>query len=233
MHVRDVPDAADFRLVDVRRPPPDWALDAVVYQIFPDRFADRSQDRSRVAGLGRARRLGRPGRRQPRTARWRASSTAATSTASPRTWTTSSRLGVDVVYLTPFFPARSNHRYDASSFDTVDPLLGGDEALRRLVEAAHERGLQVMGDFTTNHTGDGPRVVPERGPGDPDSDERDYYLYEDGTLRRLARGPVAAQAQPPQRGAAPTHLRATRGGVVRQWLGRPAASTAGGSTSRT
>ncbi len=38
MHVRDVPDAADFRLVTYDAPPA-WALDAVVYQIFPDRFA--------------------------------------------------------------------------------------------------------------------------------------------------------------------------------------------------
>ena len=34
----DVPDATDFRLV-AHPPPPDWARDAVVYQIFPDRFA--------------------------------------------------------------------------------------------------------------------------------------------------------------------------------------------------
>ena len=38
-------------------------------------------------------------------------------------------LGVNLLYLTPVFPARSNHRYDASTFDHVDPLLGGDEAL--------------------------------------------------------------------------------------------------------
>ena len=29
------------------------------------------------------------------------------------------RLGVNTVYLTPFFPARSNHRYDASTFDRI------------------------------------------------------------------------------------------------------------------
>ena len=34
-----------------------------------------------------------------------------------------------MIYLTPFFPARSTHRYDATTFDRVDPLLGGDEAL--------------------------------------------------------------------------------------------------------
>ena len=33
-------------------------------------------------------------------------------------------------------PGASNHRYDASSFDHVDPLLGGDAALSRLSDAA-------------------------------------------------------------------------------------------------
>ena len=59
-----------------------------------------------------------------------------------------------MLYLTPVFPARSNHRYDASTFDHVDPVLGGDDAFAALVEAAHARGLRVMGDLTTNHTGD-------------------------------------------------------------------------------
>ncbi len=41
-------------------------------------------------------------------------------------------LGADLIYLTPFFPARSTHRYDATTFDRVDPLLGGDVALASL-----------------------------------------------------------------------------------------------------
>jgi alpha-glucosidase len=48
-------------------------------------------------------------------------------------------LGVNALYHTPIFPAESNHRYDAASFDHVDALLGGDEAYRRLIEAAHAR----------------------------------------------------------------------------------------------
>ncbi len=49
-------------------------------------------------------------------------------------------LGANVLYLTPFFPAGSTHRYDATTFDEVDPLLGGDEALAALVRAAPARG---------------------------------------------------------------------------------------------
>lgn len=64
-----------------------------------------------------------------------------------------SALGVTQLYLTPFFPGESNHRYNAESFDTVDPLLGGDEALIALVREAHKRGISVLGDITTNHVG--------------------------------------------------------------------------------
>ena len=63
-------------------------------------------------------------------------------------------LGATLLYLTPVFEAWSNHRYDAVSFDRVDPLLGGDEALARLIDAVHARGLRLIGDLTTNHTGD-------------------------------------------------------------------------------
>jgi alpha-glucosidase len=148
----DVPDATDFRLV-ADAPPPDWSRDAVVYQIFPDRFA-----RSPEAG------------RRP-LPDW----------AVPCAWDTPvvdrgpetprqlyggdldgiaarldhlAALGVNTVYLTPIFPARSTHRYDAAGFDRVDPLLGGDAALARLAAAVHARGWRLLGDLTTNHCGD-------------------------------------------------------------------------------
>ena len=73
---------------------------------------------------------------------------------SPLVLTTSQSLGANTVYLTPIFPSRSNHRYDASTFSYVDPLLGGDEALKRLAEAVHSRGMRLIGDITTNHVGD-------------------------------------------------------------------------------
>ncbi|MGC4745677.1 alpha-amylase family glycosyl hydrolase [Micromonospora sp. DT201] len=40
------------------------------------------------------------------------------------------------------------------SFDRVDPLLGGDAALARLSGAVRARGWLLIGDITSNHTGD-------------------------------------------------------------------------------
>ncbi|MGK5738272.1 glycoside hydrolase family 13 protein [Micromonospora sp. URMC 103] len=174
----DVPDAGDFRLVS-HAPPPDWARDAVIYQIFPDRFA-----RSAAAD-------GRP----------------APDWAIPCDWDTPvvgrgpetpyqfyggdldgiverldhlDRLGVNTVYLTPIFPARSNHRYDAADFDAVDPLLGGDAALARLADAVHARGWRLLGDITSNHTGDAHRWFTAAAS-DRYAPERELYYFDEAT----------------------------------------------------
>ncbi|MFG1801929.1 glycoside hydrolase family 13 protein [Micromonospora carbonacea] len=171
----DVPDHGDFKLV-THAPPPAWARDAVIYQIFPDRFA-RS-----AAADGRA----------------------APDWAVPCDWDTPvvgrgpqtprqfyggdldgiaerldhlDRLGVDTVYLTPIFPARSNHRYDAASFDTVDPLLGGDAALARLADAVHARGWRLLGDITSNHTGDAHHWFTAA-VSDVTAPERELYYFD-------------------------------------------------------
>ncbi|MBL7262241.1 glycoside hydrolase family 13 protein [Paractinoplanes lichenicola] len=148
----DVPDSTDFRLV-AQPPAPAWTRDAVIYQIFPDRYA-----RSAAAELRE-------------TPDWaiRADSWDEPVVPGPdavrvlhggdldgiaRRLDHVTALGANTIYLTPFFPARSNHRYDASGFDRVDPLLGGDRGLERLAAAARERGVRLIGDLTTNHTGD-------------------------------------------------------------------------------
>jgi alpha-glucosidase len=174
----DLPDATDFRLVTYA-PPPLWAADAVVYEIFPDRFARSAAAAARdlpgwaircdwdtpVIGKGHQTSRQFYGGDLDGIAE-RLDHIAA--------------LGANAVYLTPIFPARSNHRYDAASFSTVDPLLGGDEALRRLADAVHARGWRLLGDITTNHTGDAhPWFVT--GLSNMDSVERDmYYVTDDG-----------------------------------------------------
>ena len=149
VHRRDVTDGNDYWITTFDRPPA-WLERAVAYQIFPDRFA----------GSGEPRHWPEWARRSE----W-------DEPVAPD-WQTSTRqlfggdlvglrrhldhivgLGADTLYLTPFFPSQSAHRYDAASFDRVDPLLGGDAALAELTDAAHSMGVRVVGDLTTNHTG--------------------------------------------------------------------------------
>ena len=86
-------------------------------------------------------------------------------------------LGANVLYLTPFFPARSTHRYDATSLEQVDPLLGGDEALASLVKAAHARGMHLVGDLTLNHCGAGHEWFL-RAEADAAALERELFFFD-------------------------------------------------------
>ena len=85
---------------------------------------------------------------------------------------------MDILYLTPVFPASSTHRYDASAFDRVDPLLGGDGALASLTAVAHRRGMRVIGDLTLNHCG-AQHDWFTRAKADRLSSERELFYFDD------------------------------------------------------
>jgi len=63
-------------------------------------------------------------------------------------------LGVTGVYLTPVFSAPSNHKYDATDFFSIDPMFGGEAALKRLLAALHSRGMTLTLDAVLNHVSD-------------------------------------------------------------------------------
>lgn len=63
-------------------------------------------------------------------------------------------LGAELIYLSPIFEARSNHRYDTGDYGHVDSMLGGDDALEKLCRKAAEYGIGIMLDGVFNHTGD-------------------------------------------------------------------------------
>lgn len=169
----DVHSNNDFQIVAISAYPA-WIRSSVFYQIFPDRFAKSSAVRKA------------PKWAQPR--EWN----ELPSTGSKQTGTELyggdfdgvieqleyvSDLGVNGIYFTPFFPSRSNHRYDASSFTHVDPILGGDEALFRLVSAAKKRKIRLLGDLTSNHCGAGHPWLA-RAERDKKSKERGYFYWD-------------------------------------------------------
>jgi glycosidase len=91
-------------------------------------------------------------------------------------------LGVDAIWLTPIFEARSNHRYDTADYMHVDPALGGDAAFASLAAAARSRGIHLILDGVFNHTSSDSRYFdryhryPETGACEsPSSPYRDWY----------------------------------------------------------
>lgn len=171
LHAHDVTDAADFRIT-THPAPPAWAADAVLYQVFPDRFA-RSIDRP-APGWAIPQAWDDPviGRGPEAPYQYYGGDLDGVTAHLDHI----ASLGANTVYLTPIFPARSNHRYDASTFDSVDPLLGGDAALARLSDALHARGMRLMGDLTTNHCGDAHEWF-QRALADPASPEASYFTF--------------------------------------------------------
>jgi alpha-glucosidase len=170
----ETPTADDFVLA-VGPAGPDWHLGSVAYQIFPDRFASSGAPRELPSWAVRRDWDGLPtgrGRDTPFEV------FGGDLAGIEQRLDYLDELGVSLLYLTPFFPAGSSHRYDATTFAHVDPLLGGDEALDSLVRAAHDRGIRILGDLTLNHTGSGHEwFVAARE--DPAAAERGFYLFDD------------------------------------------------------
>ena len=122
---------------------PDWVVDAVFYQIFPDRFrnADRSLDPVGVQ------RWGAPPDRE----HFQGGDLVGVVEGLAHL----QRLGVTGLYLNPVFAAGTNHRYDTWDYFSVDPYLGDLGVLRELVDEAHHRGIRVVLDGVFNHCGAG------------------------------------------------------------------------------
>ena len=122
---------------------PAWVRDAVFYQIFPDRFASSE-------------RVPKPGPLEP----WDTPPTTYGFKGGDLLGIAEhldylADVGVNAIYMTPVFQSASNHRYHTYDYFKVDPLLGGDEALRELLDRAHGRGMRVVLDGVFNHTGRG------------------------------------------------------------------------------
>jgi alpha-glucosidase len=149
VHARTVADAADFRL-SAYAPPPAWLADTAFYEVFPDRFAS-SGARREWPGWARVSGWHDPVDTDGRRAVYQVYGGDLRGVEARLDHLQS--LGMSGLYLTPFFPAPSSHRYDADTFERVDPLLGGDDALARLVKSCHNRGIRVIGDLTINHVG--------------------------------------------------------------------------------
>jgi neopullulanase len=123
---------------------PDWVQDAIFYQIFPDRFA--------------------------RSARNPHDKLTFESWDSPPTGhgfkggdlygiaeqlDYLKDLGITALYLNPVFASASNHRYHTFDYYNVDPLLGGNDAMRVLLDKAHKKNVRVVLDGVFNHASRG------------------------------------------------------------------------------
>ena len=111
------------------------------------------------------------------------------------------QLGVDAIWITPFFPSpNADFGYDVSDYTNVAPEYGTLQDWDRLVSAANKRGIRILIDFVLNHTSDQhPWFIESRSS--RDNPKRDWYIWKSGG------GPT----QPP------THWTSIFGGYTWTW----------------
>ena len=130
---------------------PDWWRTAVIYQIYPRSFADSNGD-----GIGDL-----PGITQRLDAL--------------------AQLGVDAVWLSPFFTSpQKDAGYDVADYTDVDPLFGTLADFDAMLERAHALSLKLLIDLVPNHSSSAHpwfQAALAAGPGSP---ERARYLFRDG-----------------------------------------------------
>ena len=128
-----------------------WWRDAVIYQIYPRSFADSDGD-----GTGDL-----PG------------ITARLSSLRD--------LGVDAVWLSPFYPSpQVDAGYDVSDYRGVDPLFGTLADADKMITEAHALDLKFIVDLVPNHTSSAHAWFQAALASPPGSPERDRYLFRDG-----------------------------------------------------
>ena len=127
-----------------------WWREAVVYQIYPLSFADSDGDGyGDLAGI------------------------------SGRLDYLSDTLGVDAIWLSPFFKSpMKDWGYDVSDHTDVDPLFGDLDDAIDLIESAHALGLKVIVDYVANHTSDQHAWFRES-RSSQDAPKRDWYVWRD------------------------------------------------------
>jgi neopullulanase len=123
---------------------PNWVQDAIFYQIFPDRFARSKRNPAGDLPF-------EPWDTPPTVHGFKGGDLYGVAEKLDYLH----NLGITAIYLNPVFASASNHRYHTYDYYNVDPLLGGNDALRVLLAEAHQRGMRVILDGVFNHASRG------------------------------------------------------------------------------
>lgn len=120
---------------------PEWAKNAIVYQIFVDRFAN-----------------GNPSLNPQNTSDWYSEISRDTMLGGDLQGIIDkldyiADLGINTIYLTPIFLAGSNHKYNTFDYMQIDPQFGTLDTLKELVKKAHDRDIKIILDAVFNHSG--------------------------------------------------------------------------------
>lgn len=178
--VTDLTNIQDYDLVVYKDgfETPDWMKDAVIYQIFPDRFYDGDSSNNQAQTSARGEEdyeyikdwytLPENPEQEALLDEDTYKSTGAY--YGDGNWSNEiyggdlkgiteridylKALGVNVIYLNPVFSSISSHRYDTSDYGIIDPILGDLGDFEELTQVAEANGMHVVLDGVFNHVSD-------------------------------------------------------------------------------
>lgn len=138
---------------------PAWTAEAIVYQIFPDRF---------YPGNGRT---------------WNETTSlddiyGGTLRGIIDRLDYVADLGFNCIWLNPFFPDHTHHGYHATDYFAVNPRLGTLDDIRELIHKAHDKGIRLLLDFVANHWGSSHETFQDA-LANQDSPYRDWYTWHE------------------------------------------------------
>ncbi|MCU0498154.1 MAG: glycoside hydrolase family 13 protein [Anaerolineae bacterium] len=144
----------DFKIAiyDPAGMPADWTKGLLIYQIFPDRFANSDPDRPLShGGVYGKEALFLPWGETPEAPPTGRDFFGGDLRGIIQHLDYLKALEIECVYLTPIFEAATNHRYEAINFMKIDPMLGTEQDFDDLVREVHARGMTIILDAVFNH----------------------------------------------------------------------------------
>ncbi len=173
---------------------PSWYKDAIVYQIFVDRFhrdekwLERQKKAERPADWKGPRRLlvqdwnDRPfytRNVKNEVTRWPFWGGSLNGIREKIPYLQS--LHVSAIYLNPIFRATSNHKYDTADYMEIDPSFGTEADFRALAAECKAAGIRLILDGVFNHTGADSKYFNQQGnyptPGACQGPSSPYYSW--------------------------------------------------------
>ncbi|MBI5476969.1 MAG: glycoside hydrolase family 13 protein [Ignavibacteriales bacterium] len=120
---------------------PEWAKDAIYYQIFPERFANGDSTND-----------------PPNTEKWGGVPQFNNYFGGDIKGIIDhldylKDLGINALYLNPIFESNTNHKYHTIDYFKIDPHFGTEKDFKLLLDKCHSLNIKVIIDGVFNHTG--------------------------------------------------------------------------------
>ncbi|WLR49235.1 alpha-amylase family glycosyl hydrolase [Halobacillus litoralis] len=144
---------------------PEWAKEAVIYQVFVDRFRDGSTENNTSVNP-----------EQPYDEQlkgWMGGDLQGVLEKMDYI----EDLGVNTLWISPIYEGPYSHGYHPTDFMNIDPRFGSNQLMKELVTEAHKRDMKVVYDLVPNHTSDQHDFFQDALEKGPDSPYYDWYTF--------------------------------------------------------